>query len=45
MSFRQRAALNQILFCLALMAAVREPRDAVRAFGRRLLVKRLRSTV
>ena len=45
MSYRQRAALNQILFCLALIAAVRDPRDAVRAFGRRLIAKRLRSQV
>ena len=45
MPFRQRAVLGQILFCLALLSAVHNPRDAVRAFGRRLIARRLKSTV
>jgi hypothetical protein len=40
MPYRQRTALDRLLFCLALIAAASHPREAARELGRRLIAKR-----
>ncbi len=40
MPHRQRTTLDRLLFCLALIAAASQPREAVREWGRRLIAKR-----
>lgn len=43
MMIRHRALALESLFCLLLIFAASSPRGAVRAFGRRLIAKRLKA--